>query len=267
MKKLLVLSITLIMCLYMGCAPRDHLSRDDLPTWDSSIPSDYVPKETAPLEIEKIPELLSEGESSYNFRKTRWGFSPERVKLSEKGIRPDESTRELLVYRIPINGIKCKLIYTFKDNKLRTAGYITIEPVRNAESLIQKVLDEYNMPMPELEHGMVWKGDDSIVWTNSYTTVIKETLTKYRYSDGGMLGDLLYKEFSEREKAGEIAYFDGVIGYVNKKFYDELHKEARRSESPLDFVLFRLSHYEKQLMGIIEKSGRTIIPGIGEIRN
>ena len=259
MKKSLVLSIALTMCLYMACAPRDRLSHDYIPPWDSPTPSDYTPKEPAPLEIEKISDFLSEGESSYNFRKTRWGFSPDRVKLSENGIRPDESTRELLVYRIKISGVKCKLIYTFKDNKLRTAGYITIEPIRNAESLIQTVLEKHNMPMPELEHGMVWQGDDSIVWTNSYATVIKETLTKYRYSDGGMLGDILYKNLSEREKAGEIVYFDGVIGYVHKEFYEEL----RKHESPL----FVLSHYEKQLMGIIEKSGRTIIPGIGEIRN
>lgn len=259
MKKLLALSIALTVCLYMGCAPRDRLSRDYIPPWDSSTPSDYTPKEPAPLEIEKIPALLSEGKSSYNFRKTRWGFSPERVKLSEEGRRPDESTRELLVYRINIKGVKCKLIYTFKDNKLRTAGYITIQPIRNAENLIQTVLEKHGVPMPELEHGMVWKGADSIVWTNSYATVMKETVTKYRYSDGGMLGDLLYKKLSEREKAGEIVYFDGVIGYVDKAFYEALHKH----EDPL----FVLSNYEKQLMGIIIKSGRTIIPGIGEIPN
>ena len=150
---------------------------------------------------------------------------------------------------------------------MRTAGYITIAPIRNAENLIQTVLEKHGMPTPESEHGMVWKGDDSIVWTNSYATVIKKTLTKYRYSDGGMLGDMLYKEFAEREKAGEIVYFDGVIGYVDKGFYEEFHKETLRNESPLDFVESRLSNYEKQLMGIIEKSGRTTIPGIGEIPN
>jgi len=261
MKKLMALSIALTMCLYMGCAPRDYLPPDNIPPWDSPVPPDYVPEIRSPLDLKKASESLGEGESSYNFRNTRWGFNPERVRLSEakKGNRPDESTRELLVYRIKINEVKCKLIYTFKDNKLRTAGYITIQPIRNAEKLIQTVLEKHGMPTPELEHGMVWKGDDSIIWTNSYASVIKETLTRYSYTDGGMLGDLLYKELSELEKAGEIVYFDGVIGYVDSAFYNAL----RKHKSPL----FELSRYEKELMGIIKKSGRTIIPGIGEIRN
>ena len=262
MKKLLAMSIALTMCFYMGCAPRDHLSRDDIPPWDSGIPSDYVPEVRSAIDVEKIPEFLDEDQSGYNFRETRWGFSPERVEQieAEEGNRPDERTRELLVYRIKINGVKCKVVYTFKDNKLRTAGYITIQPIRNAEKLIQEVLGKHGMPtMPELEHGMVWKGGDSIIWTNSYASVIKETITRYSYTDGGMLGDLLYKELSELEKAGEIVYFDGVIGYVDKAFYEAL----RKHKSPL----FELSRYEKELMGIIKKSGRTIIPGIGEFRN
>lgn len=261
MKKLLTFSIALTLCLYIGCAPRVQLPPDDIPSWDSPVPADYVPDISGALDAEKIPDILSEDDAPYNFRKTRWGFNPERVKLAEakEGNRPNENTRELLVYRITINGVKCKLIYTFKDNKLRTAGYITITPIKNAENLIQTILDQHGMPMPELEHGMVWRGADSIVWTNAYATVIKETLPRYSYTDGGMLGDLLYKELDEREKAGEIVYFDGVIGYVDKAFYEALRKHER--------PLFELTLYEKQLMGILKRNGRTIIPSIGEIPN
>ncbi|RKU21007.1 hypothetical protein C6499_22575 [Candidatus Poribacteria bacterium] len=262
MKKLLMLSIPLILCLYMGCAPRVQLPPDDIPEWDSPVSPDWMSDIDPPLDPNKLSEYLFEGESGYNFRKTRWGFSRERVELSEEGIRPDERTRELLVYRIKINGVKCKLIYTFKDNKLRTAGYITILPIRNAEKLIQKVIEKYGDPtMPELEHGMVWKGDDSIIWTNSYASVIKETITKYNYTDGGMLGDLLYRELEKQKQAGEVVYFDGVIGYVDSAFYDKLQRMRFRPAK----ILLELSRNEKLLMGILQRDGQTIIPGLGRI--
>ncbi|MDE0087959.1 MAG: hypothetical protein OXU23_19710 [Candidatus Poribacteria bacterium] len=46
MKKLLALSITLTMCWCMGCAPREHLSRDDISPWDESIANLTNPKTT-----------------------------------------------------------------------------------------------------------------------------------------------------------------------------------------------------------------------------
>lgn len=264
MKKLLAMSIALTMCWCMGCAPRDHLSRDDIPPWDSGIPSDYVPEVRSAIDVEKIPEFLDEDQSGYDFRKTRWGFTPERVKLSEvaAGRRPDEDTREQLVYTLKINDVKCKLVYTFKDNKLRTAGFITKQPIKNAENLIQTVLDRHGMP-EDTEKGMVWKGADSVIYTDSYASVIKETQTRYKYTDGGLLSNILSQELQNREKAGEIVHFDGVIGYVDREFYDALYKMRYRPTE----LLLELSLYEKQLMGIIERRGQTIIPGVGRIPN
>ena len=50
-----------------------------------------------------------------------------------------ERTENALVYSHKINGVDCLLIYTFKDNKLRTAGYVTQTPVMNAEHIITKL--------------------------------------------------------------------------------------------------------------------------------
>lgn len=261
MKKLLALSITLTMCWSIGCAPRDRLSRDNIPQWDSPIPLDDIDVRPS-IDLEDLPERLSEDESGYDFRKTRWGFSRDRVELSEKGKRPDERTRDILVYTLKISDVKCKLIYTFKDNKLRTAGYLTTGPIRNAENLIETVLDRHGMP-EDTENGMVWKGADSIIYTNSYASVIKETQTRYRHTEGGLLSDILSDELKNRENAGEIVYFDGVIGYIDSAFYDALHKMRFRPSE----LLLELSRYEKELMGIIERRGRTIIPGVGRIPN
>jgi len=54
-----------------------------------------------------------------------------------------------------------------------------------------------------------------------------------------------------------IKYFDGVFAYVDREFYDELYE--------MEFPLSELSFYEKQLMGVIERGKRTIIPGLGTI--
>ena len=64
-------------------------------------------------------------EAIHSFREVRWGFSQERVELAESGNRVYERTENALVYRHKINGVDCLLIYTFKDNQLRTAGYVT----------------------------------------------------------------------------------------------------------------------------------------------
>ena len=165
----------------------------------------------------------------------------------------------MLVYTYKINEVKCKLIYTFKDNKLRTAGYLTTEPIKNAENLIKIVTDEHDVPISS-ENGMVWESTNSVIWTNSYASVIKNSLTRYKYTKGGLFSDMLSKELSQREKAGEIVYFDGVIGYFDKAFY----KSLLQMQSPSE-LLSELSSYEQQLMGIIERRGRTIIPGLEEI--
>ena len=83
----------------------------------------------------------------------RWGFSQERVELAEAGNRVYERTENALVYRHKINGVDCLLIYTFKDNQLRTAGYVTLSPVMNAENIIKEAVDKHGMPTTVNQHG------------------------------------------------------------------------------------------------------------------
>jgi len=64
-----------------------------------------------------ILDSLSE-DANHSFRKVRWGYSQERVELAEAGNTVFERAENALVYKHKINGIDCKLIYTFKNNKL-----------------------------------------------------------------------------------------------------------------------------------------------------
>ena len=204
-----------------------------------------------------ILDALSE-DNNYDFRKVRWGFSQERVELAEAGNPVFERAENALVYKHKINEIECKLIYTFKDNELRTAGYITTTPVPNAEKIIKKAVDKHGMPDSQ-SGGMIWKNLDTVIYADVYTSVEKRTMTKYEYSSGGLLQDILARELAKKGNTGVITYLDGVFAYIDRAFYDQLHE--------VNFPLSELSFYEKQLMGVIKRRGRQIIPGLGTIPN
>lgn len=210
---------------------------------------------TAGCTSHSIIGALSE-DSNYSFRKVRWGYSQERVELAEAGNPVFERAENALVYRHKINGVDCKLIYTFKDNKLRAAGYVTQTPVINADNMIREAVEIHGMPTTETE-GMVWKNPETVIYADVYDSVEKTTMTRYEYSSGGMLQDLLQKELAKRGKVGSITYFDGVFAYVDKAFYDQLYET--------EFPLSELSAYEKQLMGVTKRRKRQIIPGLGTI--
>ncbi len=202
-----------------------------------------------------ILDALSEG-SNPDFREVRWGWSQERVELAEAGNTVFERAGNALVYKHKINDVDCKLIYTFKDNKLRAAGYLTDTPIINADNMIKEAVEKHGMPTAETD-GMVWTTPDTVIYADVYSSVRRSTATRYRYSSGGLLQDLLQEELAKRGGAGDIVYFDGVFAYIDRAFYDELHE----TELPLD----ELSFYEKQLMGVLKRGNRWIIPGLGTI--
>ena len=210
-----------------------------------------------------VVKMLDENDADYHFRETRWGFSQERVEISEAGHQPFQRTENELVYKYKINGIYCKVVYTFKNNKLRTAGYLTERPIQNADILVEEAVERYGMPIGDVpekrEEGMVWVNPDTVVYANVYTTITKKNLAKYQYSKGGLLEDLLANQLEDRKKAGEVVYLDGVFAYVDRAFYEQLHE--------IELPLAELSLYEKQLMGIIKKQGRRIYPGFGTFPN
>jgi len=196
-------------------------------------------------------------DANHSFREVSWGFSQERVELAEVGNRVYERTENALVYSHKINGVDCLLIYTFKDNKLRTAGYVTQNPVMNAEHIIKEAVDKHGMPTTVNNTEMVWKNPNTVIFANVYDSVDKATVTKYQHTSGGLLRDVLERNRANRDKVGVIKYFDGVFAYVDREFYDQLYE--------MEFPLSELSFYEKQLMGVVERGKRTIIPGLGTV--
>ena len=264
--KLLILFIALI-ALLTGCAPLPFPSSDvstsdtrsNTPAWDLDVPLDYETE--TPSLSERLGNILSEGDSNYHFRKVRWGWSRERVELAESGNTVFERRDNATVYKHKLNGVYCRLIYTFKNNKLRTAGYLSITPIPNAENLIKEAVDKHGMPtthktyLDGLEE-MIWKTSEMVIFCNLSPTVTKLTPTKYKYSGRGLLQDIVKNELPKQQPGG-ITYWDGVYAHVDPAFFKQLHEV----NSPLS----ELSFYEKQLLGVLFKSRRTIVPGIGTL--
>lgn len=210
-----------------------------------------------------LGQMLSETNEDYHFRKVRWGFSRERVELAEAGNTIFERKDNSLVYKVKLNGVYCRLIYTFKDNRLRTAGYMTITPIPNADNLIKEAVDKHGVPQTNQEYcdglqEMVWKSHDTVIFANLFPTIERRTSTAYNYSRRGLLRDLVRNQLPDQE-AGKIQYWDGTYAHVDPAFFNQLHE--------VNLPLSELSFYEKRLMGIILRRGGTTIPGVGTIPN
>ena len=268
----------LIIFILAGCiAPRVQVSdvsvSDDniepiVPPWDDRIEPDSADSnesEIAEDPKKSMMDLIGQDNIGYHFRKTRWGFTRERVELSEVGNTIEKRTPQVLIYKCKINDVNCYLIYTFEKNKLRTAGYSTIDPVPDAHNLRKSVVDKYGPPdgQETYEDGpneglreMIWTTPDTVIFSNLYPTVSQETLTPYNRTDGGLLKGLLEKQRSETQ-AGNIVYYTGVHAHIDKAFFYKLQE--------LRYPLDELTSYEKQLMGVTVRGKRTIIPGIGTI--
>ena len=184
---------------------------------------------------------LSESNDTYHFRKTRWGYTQERVRLAELDKQLFLRTGNTLVYNHRINDIPVKIVYTFKENKLRAAGYITNQPVQGAERIIERSVRELGEPTQILNDGMLWLGSETLVYSNAYISRIRVSDSGYNFS-GGILSHIL----DTRGEVGVINRWDGVWAYVDQNFYKELHE--------VSLPLAELSFYEKLLFGVLKRN-------------
>ena len=185
--------------------------------------------------------LFDEMQGDYSFRKVRWGQSKEYVETVERGKRVFWRTPDLLIYKSVIGEVPVLLVYTFRKNKLRAAGYMTQKPVVNAEHFVKKSIDKYGMPKYDLADGMMWELPKSIVYVDGYSSHIRSRNSTYQRS-AGVLESILK---DEPKDDALIHRWDGVLTYIDRDFYNEL--------AEIENPLLGLSHYEKRLFGIIKR--------------
>ncbi len=187
-----------------------------------------------------LGEVLSSNSGAYHFRKTRWGYTQEMVLASEQGKRLHLRKGNTLIYNHRINDIPLKIVYTFKEKRLRAAGYITDQPVKNANKIIDQSVRELGEPTQILNDGMLWLQDATLVYSNAYASRVNDAGAQYTFS-GGILSHVL----EPRETPGVVKRWDGVWAYIDQNFYKELHEV----NLPLD----ELSFYEKLLFGVLKR--------------
>lgn len=248
----------LAVLMLVGCTSKQHPS-SDLPTWDERVELNHGDTD-APSLSDKLSNLFSDGNNGFHFRKVRWGFSQERVELAEAGNTVYKRAEDVLVYKCKLNGVYCELVYTFKDNKLRTAGYLSITPIPNADNLIKEAVDKYGTPDTHHKHGdgleeMVWKETETVIFSNLDPSTQKLILRDRRHSGRGLFKDLP----NQPSESGPTIYWDGAYAHVDRAFFDALYESEKR------FPIDELSFYEKRLTGIVLRGKRTIIPGLGTI--
>ncbi len=191
-----------------------------------------------------ISKTLSDNASDdYDFRKTRWGDSRQRVLRIEKDMKIYQRADDVLIYRTNIAGVPALLVYTFKDNKLRAAGYITEKPVKNAQNMTKMCIKEHGQPTEKLKKGMVWKTPETVIYAHAYLSHITLSNTKFERTSGGLIADVI-KNYTKL-KSKSIERWDGVWSYIDADFYNEQQSKTHFTD---------LSLYEKVLFGVIKRN-------------
>lgn len=185
--------------------------------------------------------LSEDIQDDYDFRNVRWGYSQERVALNERGRTVFFRTQDLLIYKSVMYDVPVLLVYTFRDNKLRSAGYLTQKPTTNAQNLIKTCIEEHGDPDYDLSDGMMWKLPKSIVYVEGYTSHARARNSVNRQSSG-----VLEFVLKEQKKDDDLIYrWDGALTYIDINFYKQL--------AEIDYPLLDLSYYEKRLFGILKR--------------
>ena len=153
-----------------------------------------------------LGETLSDS-GQYDFRKARWGFSKERVMVTEQGKRIFLKKGNVIIYNHSIDDVPCKIVYSFEDNKLRAAGYITNKPVKGAQKIIKRSVDELGEPNQVLSDGMLWQTPKTLIYSNAYLSRVRISTSEYEMS-GGILSHLL----KPRAPAGYIRRVGWRVG-------------------------------------------------------
>ena len=184
-----------------------------------------------------LVETLS-ASGDYHFRKARWGYTQEMVLTSEQGKRLHLKKGNTLVYNHRINDVPVKIVYTFKENRLRAAGYITDQPVIGADKIIERSVQELGEPTKVLDDGMLWLDDESLVYSNAYVSRVADRGAEYTFSSGVL-------NLERRETPGIQKRWDGVWAYIDQDFYREMNE--------VDVPLDEMSFYEKLLFGVLKR--------------
>ena len=112
--------------------------------------------------------------------------------MAEQDSRLYIQREDVLIYNSEIAGVPAYLVYTFKDNKLRAAGYITEKPVKNAQNITKMCVAELGTPTKKLREGMIWKTPDTVIYAHAYPSNVSLGKTNYERMSSGFFSNILH---------------------------------------------------------------------------
>lgn len=178
-----------------------------------------------------------------HFRKVRWGTSKSSVLLAEQGKRIHFDNGNTLVFKHRHNDSPILLVYCFRGNQLRTAGYLTANPVtlKDPTRLFQQeLLEVLGEPTATFKDGgILWKSDETLTYTNMYPAGDSDI---HDIEGIRMRPVLEGNRISARVdlKTNTFKNWDGICAYIDSNFYHELNSEGLSSST-----FGELSHYEE----------------------
>lgn len=182
-----------------------------------------------PLIILLCPKIVLAADEM-TFRKTTWGMSIEEVRVSES-LKIFAQEKDMLIYKVIVDGKDMMLGYNFIDDQLVRAKYILDESHVNKNDYI----DDYKDFKKILEKKYGRPDYDEIFWKNE--------LFKNSYSDWGRavsVGHLIYLSTWETPPTkiglaltGDNFEITCYVEYTGKRFVNliEKFKDQKRSDS------------------------------------
>ena len=182
-----------------------------------------------------------------HFRQVWWGNTKASVLTKEQGKRIHTNAGGSLVYKTRYGNIPVLLVYCFRSNngiyRLRAAGYMTSTPASTdkPDSVFrQELLEALGDPAEILEDGgMLWFGDETVVYTNTYRALAGNTGFYSRSAPGSII------PIPRRQ---QLQGWHLITGYIDRNFYDEI-LDAETWET----IHSELSHYEEIFFGMFRK--------------
>lgn len=199
-----------------------------------------------------IIDALSQDKRSYDFHETRWGYTQAQVELTE--IEQDSKialrTPDTLIYQCWLGDVKALRIYTFKNNRLRCAGYITKHPVKGkVDNRFHKLsIEKHGEPTYSTNTGDVWIRGNTVIYAKSYTSYLRtvapqRTMTTVVVLDSGVFDSGLSTQRSTHPNI--ITRWSSVWSYTDRNFHSEMQE--------VKFPSHELSLSEKVLFGLKEE--------------
>lgn len=185
-----------------------------------------------------LPIFLIANEK-YDFRNTKWGMTKIEVKQSEGKREVQDENGKSLIYVDTIANQTFGVIYNFVNNKLYSAGYMSLERhtnenlyIKDYEKMKELLINKYGKPSDRWWNTN--KEYDEMVW---FDDLYKNKPNEWGFAVS--IGDLVYQNCWNTNEVGIVLSLKGDnyeisfgVVYYNKELYKEF-LESKKDEDKL----------------------------------